>query len=118
MRAGDGSGAIQKLRQIARFEPGQRTLIGIYLRGQAYLEAKSGAEAGAEFRKILDNRGITLRSILYPLSQLGFARSRALAGDNAGARKAYAEFFATWKDADSDIPVLVQARAEYAQLGK
>lgn len=117
LSTGDAVKAIQTLKPITRFEPAARTLFAIYLRGQAYLQLKSGAEAAAEFQKILSHRGVVLRSELFPLSYLGLARSYALAGDRAKARKAYEDFFGIWKDADPDIPVLVQAKAEFARLG-
>jgi hypothetical protein len=86
------------------------------VRGQAYLRLKSGSEAAAEFRKILDHRGEVPLSTLYPLAHLGLARASALAGDVSGSRKAYQDFLALWKDADADLPVLIQAKKEYERL--
>jgi len=117
LHAGDAAQAIQLLRPLIRFEPSGRSLSGIYLRGQAYLQTKSGPESAAEFQKILSHRGIALRSVLFPLSHLGLARAYTLTGDKPKARKSYEDFFAIWKDADPDIPVLVEAKAEYAKLG-
>jgi len=114
---GDAAKAILLLKPVAHFEPSGRSLLAIYLRGQAYLKSKSGPEAGAEFQKILANRGVVLRSVLYPLSHLGLARAYGLAGDKVKTRKSYEDFFAIWKDADADIPVLVEAKGEYAKLG-
>ncbi|MGH9861810.1 MAG: tetratricopeptide repeat protein, partial [Candidatus Acidiferrales bacterium] len=88
----------------------------IYLRGRAYLEAGKGAEAAAEFDKILKHRGIDPVGLLTPLAQLGVARAYNQAGKSAEARKAYQDFLALWKDADSDLPLLQQAKAEYAKL--
>jgi len=88
----------------------------IYVRGQAYLGAKQGGAAAAEFQKILDHRGLTGVSPLKPLANLGLARARGLSGDTARARTAYQDFLALWKDADPDIPILKQAKAEYAKL--
>ena len=95
-----------------------------YLRGLAYLRWKKGAEAAAEFKKILDHKGTSWGStwsdpnwgLHYSLSYLGLARARALAGDAVPARRAYEDLFAAWKGADTDIPILQQARAEYAKL--
>ena len=87
-----------------------------YLRGLAYLKQSNGASAEAEFKTILDHRGWYPVSPLYPLAQLGFARAAAMSGDGPGARKAYQDFLALWKDADSSLPALVAARAEYERL--
>ena len=108
--------ALDALKPALRYEPSYRSLLAIYLRGQAYLQAKSGMEAAVEFQKIVSHRGVALRSTLYPLSYLGLARAYAAAGDPAKARKAYDDFFAIWKEADPDIPILMQARAEYSKL--
>jgi serine/threonine protein kinase/tetratricopeptide (TPR) repeat protein len=88
----------------------------IFLRGKALLESRKGREAAAEFEKILRHRGLILVGILYPLSHLELARAHSLAGDTAQARKYYQDFLALWKDADPDLPLLQQAKAEYAQL--
>jgi len=87
-----------------------------YVRGEAYLAANQSVAAAAEFQKILDHRGIVGACETAPLAHLGIARAFALQGDAAKTRAAYADFFALWKDADSDIPVLVAAKAEYAKL--
>ena len=87
-----------------------------YLRGLAYLKLKSGNEAATEFQKILDNRGQASLSVLYPLAHLGLARAAALTGDTGKSRKAYQDFLALWKDADSDLIVLQEARQEYETL--
>ena len=87
-----------------------------YLRGQAYLKAKQGKEAAAEFQRILDQRGVCVASAFCSLSHLQLGRARAMSGDNAGARTAYQDFFALWKDADPDVPILKEAKAEYAKL--
>jgi len=93
----------------------------VYLRGEAYLsagnaDAGNGALAAAEFQKILDHPGVIVNFPLSALSHLGLGRARVLAGDSAGARTAYQDFLALWKDADPDIPMLKQAKAEYAKL--
>ncbi|MGO9649648.1 MAG: protein kinase domain-containing protein [Terriglobales bacterium] len=96
----------------------------VYLRGLAYLGLGEGAKATAEFEKILDHKGANWGSAwqhpywgqFYSLSYLGLARGSVLAGDPAKAGKAYQEFLTLWKDADPDIPILKQAKAEYAKL--
>jgi tetratricopeptide (TPR) repeat protein/predicted Ser/Thr protein kinase len=96
----------------------------VYLRGLAYLGLGEGAEAAAEFEKILDHKGANWGSAwqhpywgqFYSLSYLGLARGSVLAGDTAKAGKAYQDFLSLWKDADPDIPILKEAKAEYAKL--
>jgi serine/threonine protein kinase/tetratricopeptide (TPR) repeat protein len=87
-----------------------------YLRGLAYLRTASAAEAAAEFQRIIDRRGVDEFSVLWPLSHLGKARALALGGDVAASKKAYEVFLTLWKDADPDIPILREAKAEYAKL--
>jgi eukaryotic-like serine/threonine-protein kinase len=88
----------------------------IYTRGLADLQMKDGAKAASEFQKILDHRLVSTTNSLIPLAQLNLGRAHALAGDTAKAKPAYQDFFALWKDADPDVPVLAQAKAEYAKL--
>ena len=88
----------------------------IYVRGEAYLQAHDGANAAAEFQKILDHRGVSPLDVAYPLARLGLGRALALQGQTAQARTAYQDFLAYWKDADPDIPILQAAKAEYARL--
>jgi serine/threonine protein kinase/Flp pilus assembly protein TadD len=118
LHEGKPAEAVDALKPVLRYEPSYRSLMAVYLRGQAHLQRKSGVEAAVEFQKILGHRGVVLRSPLFPLAHLGLARSYTLSGDHAKAREAYDNFFAIWKDADPDIPILVQAKAEYAKLGK
>ncbi len=87
-----------------------------YLRGLAFLQAGSAAEAETEFQKVIDRRIAEESSVLYPLAHLGKARAIALRGDTAASRKAYEGFLALWKNADPDIPILKEAKAEYAKL--
>ncbi len=95
-----------------------------YLRGLAFLRVNDGAEAVAEFQKIVDHKGANWGSTwqhpnwgqFYSLSYLGMARGYALAGDTAKAKKAFQDFLELWKDADPDVPVLKQAKVEYAKL--
>ncbi|MGC2422644.1 MAG: protein kinase [Candidatus Acidiferrales bacterium] len=87
-----------------------------YVRGEAYLEARQGNEAAAEFQQILDRGGVVQNQPIGALAHLGLARAYVLQGDNAKARAAYQDFLTLWKDADPDIPILEQAKAEYAKL--
>jgi eukaryotic-like serine/threonine-protein kinase len=87
-----------------------------YVRGQAYLALHLGKEAASEFQKFVDHRTIVANSPLASLADLGLARADVLQRDNVKARAVYQDFFALWKDADPDIPILKQAKAEYAKL--
>ncbi len=91
-------------------------LYPVYVRGLAYLAAHQGAQAAAEFQKIIDRPGLAENEVIAPLAHLGLARARALSGDKPGARKAYQDFLALWQHADTGIPILQQAKAEYAKL--
>ncbi|HYL16534.1 MAG TPA: winged helix-turn-helix domain-containing protein [Terriglobales bacterium] len=91
-------------------------LYPVYVRGEAYLAAGQGTEAAAEFQKLIDHRGITWACATGVLAHVGLARAHVLKGDATEARAAYQDFFALWKDADPDIPVLKQAKSEYAKL--
>jgi eukaryotic-like serine/threonine-protein kinase len=86
------------------------------VRGEAFLRAHDGVKAAAEYQKILDHRGIDPTSVLYSLAHLGLGRAYALQGDTAKAKTGYQDFFAVWKDADADVPILKTARAEYEKL--
>jgi tetratricopeptide (TPR) repeat protein len=94
----------------------------VYLRGLAYLRLHKGVEAAAEFRKILDHKGASWAStwrfpnwaLYYSISYVGLARASVLAGDSAKARKSYQDFFALWKDADQNLPILMEAKKDYA----
>ena len=88
----------------------------VYIRAQAYLALKQGASAETEFHKILAHRGVLTMCELEPLAHLGLARAYALEGDISKARAAYQDFLTLWKDADPDVPILKQAKAEYAKL--
>jgi tetratricopeptide (TPR) repeat protein len=87
-----------------------------YVRGQAYLRLGQANQAAAEFQKIIAHRGLVGNYPLGVLAHLQLGRAYALAGDTAKARAAYLEFFDLWKDADPDIPILKQAKVEYAKL--
>ena len=114
---GNTEQAIQLLRAARRFEMGIEVQAKpAYVRGLAYLRGGAGTEAMAEFQKIIDHRGVVAISALYPLAHLGLARAAALTGDTALSRKAYEDFFALWKDADPDLPILIEAKKEYQKL--
>jgi eukaryotic-like serine/threonine-protein kinase len=117
----------QPARAVAALEPARAVESGggptdpvefwpLYLRGEAYLDQRDGAKALAEFQKIADHRGHAPTSPLYSLARLGSARAYALQGDTIKAKSAYQDFIAAWKDADPDVPILKQAKAEYAKL--
>jgi predicted Zn-dependent protease len=91
-------------------------LCPVYLRGEAYLMLRDGSRAAAEFQKFVDHRGLVGNFPWGAMARIGLARSYALQGDNGKARTAYEEFLALWKDADPDVPLLKQARSEYAKL--
>ena len=120
----DGSRAIVVLQAAVPHELGTTpdfgllslSLYPVYVRGEAYLAAHSGSEAAVEFRKILDHRGIVGNAPIGALAHLGLARAYALQGDTAKAHAAYQDFLPLWKDADPDIPILKEAKAEYAKL--
>ena len=88
----------------------------VYFRGIAHLAAKQGGEAAAEFQKIIDHPGLVVNEPIGALAHLGLGRAYVLTGDLPKARAAYRDFLALWKDADPDIPMLKQAKAEYAKL--
>ena len=116
-RKGNFGPAIQLLESVRSYQFG--IVLGsstAYLRGNFYLQQRMGKEAAAEFQSIIDHPGSDYLAPAHTLAHLGLARAAAISGDTAAARKAYQDFFAVWKDADSDLPVLVQARKEYADL--
>ncbi len=114
LQRGKAAEAIEQLQTAARFEAAA-AFWPQYIRGQAFLKLNRGAEAAAEFQKILDHRGEAPLSVLYPLAHLGVARAAAMVDDKAKSQKAYEDFLAAWKDADSDLPPLLEAKAEYAK---
>jgi tetratricopeptide (TPR) repeat protein len=112
---------------VAALEPARKYEMGvgpgsaaafrpISIRGQAFLRMHDGAKAAAEFQKILDHRGAVALTDVYPVAHLGLARAYVQESDMAKARAAYQNFFALWKDAAPDIPILKEAKAEYAKL--
>jgi serine/threonine protein kinase/tetratricopeptide (TPR) repeat protein len=87
-----------------------------YLRGLAYLKLRDGAKAAAEFQRILDHKGVAISDPQFALAHLNLARAYVLQGDTSKAKTTYQDFFAMWKDADPDLPVLITAKAEYEKL--
>jgi hypothetical protein len=128
--------AVEALAAAAPYEMGEGiyALFPAYLRGEAYLAAEQGTAAAAEFQKILDHPGVVGNSLIGALAHLGLGRAYAAAaglrrhGENADvhsplqpdalakARAAYQDFLTLWKDADPGIPILKEAKAEYAKL--
>jgi eukaryotic-like serine/threonine-protein kinase len=115
--------SIELLQAAAPYELGMLSgsasnscLYPVYVRAEAYLGAQQGPAAAAQFQKILDHRGLLSNCATGALAHLGLARAYAMQGDTAKARAAYQDFFALWKDADPDIPILIAAKAEYAKL--
>jgi DNA-binding winged helix-turn-helix (wHTH) protein/Tfp pilus assembly protein PilF len=122
---GDASKAVELLQAAVPHELGAprssvHALFGalypVYVRGEAYLAESRGAEAAVEFQKILDQRGIVVSDPIGALARLQLGRALALSGDKTKAKSAYQDFLGLWKDADPDIPILKQAKAEYAKL--
>jgi eukaryotic-like serine/threonine-protein kinase len=122
LNQGNSARALVFLEAAAPYELGTPpplqlgTLYPPYLRGQADLLAHNASAAAVEFQKLLDHRGIGINFPLDALAHLGLARAYALSGDTAKAKTAYQDFFALWQDADPDIPILKQAKADYAKL--
>ncbi len=115
--------AIDRLQATSRIDLGQIQFINnisclypVYLRGQAYLAAGKGSQAAGEFQKIIDHNGIVWNCWTGALAHLGLARAYALAGDYAKGQAAYQHFLTLWNDADANVPVLKEARAEFAKL--
>jgi hypothetical protein len=92
------------------------SLYPIYMRGLAYLAAHQGAEAAAEFQKILAHREIVISDPVGALTRLQLGRAFVLSGEMTKAKTAYSDFLTLWKDADADIPIFKQAQAEFAKL--
>jgi eukaryotic-like serine/threonine-protein kinase len=114
---GNFAKAIDLLQPVTQYELSSFTnLDPAYLRGMTYLRLNKGAEAAAEFQKLIDHRGVVGNSLTGPLAYLGVARGRALQNDTSGARTEYQNFLALWKDADPDLPIYKEAQAEYARL--
>jgi serine/threonine protein kinase/tetratricopeptide (TPR) repeat protein len=122
LRNHDGGRAVDALTATQPYELAMANysltfaMYPVYLRGEAYLAAHQGTQAAAEFQKIFDHAGVVGNEPIGALAHLGLGRAYALQGDTGKARAAYDDFFALWKDVDADVPILAQAKAEYAQL--
>ncbi|MGH8092440.1 MAG: adenylate/guanylate cyclase domain-containing protein [Chthoniobacterales bacterium] len=122
LNRGDGPAAIEALSAASAYELGHTNddftfaLYPVYLRGQAYLAAKNAAAAAGEFQKILDHSGIVGNEPIGALAHLGLGRAYALSGNTAKAKTAYQDLLALWKNADANLLLFNQAKAEYAKL--
>ena len=124
LEKGNASAAIEELKAAAPYELGVShqspiawtAMYPVFVRGEAYLAARQGPEAAAEFQKILDHRGIVLNQPVGAIARLGLARAYVLEDERGKARAAYEEFLALWKPADANLPILKQANAEYSRL--
>jgi eukaryotic-like serine/threonine-protein kinase len=120
LRQHDPAAAIDLLRDTARYDLAFTGIVDsvypAYIRGLAYLGLGDGQSAAAQFQKVIDNPGFSVRHVIGPLARLQLGRAQRLMGDNASARKSYEEFLDFWKDADADLPIYREANAEYAQL--
>jgi len=114
LQSGSANKALEALVPAAPYELGAGNLYPVYLRGEAYLAAHQGSAAAAEFQKILDHACLVRNDLIGALAHLGLARAYALSGDTVKAKSAYQDFLGLWKDADSDISILKEAKAEYA----
>ncbi len=115
LRHGKAAAAVQTLAVAQPYDDGTYLATHIFL-GEAYFANGAAANAVQEFRKYLSRGGLQQFSFYYPLAQLGLARALAAQHDTANARTAYQDFFAMWKGADPDLPILKEAKAEYAKL--
>jgi hypothetical protein len=124
LNRGDASKAFELLQAAvpnelgaprSSMEGGFGALYPIYVRGQAYLAAQQGAKAGMEFQKIIDHRGVIVSDPVGAMARLQLGRAFALSGEKT-KKAAYQDFLTLWKDADPDIPILNQAKAESAKL--
>jgi len=109
--------SVELLRAAEPYELGQNSVLHpAYVRGQAHLAGRQGREAGIEFQKILDHPGVVVNDAIGALAHLQIGRACSMQGDTAKAKAAYQDFLTLWEDADPDIPILKQAKAEYAKL--
>jgi len=116
LNRGKSAEAIETLKPALPYELGEWALYPAYVRGEAYLAAHQGREAVLEFQKIIDHHGLVLNDIIGALAHLQIGRAYELEGDRAKAKVSYQDFLTLWKDADIDVPILKQAKAEYAKL--
>ena len=119
IQRGNPASAVELLARTAPYDLMSSDFFGLepaYVRGEAYLKAGKGQQAVVEFRKLLEHPGIVAYSINAPLARLQVARAQVMMGDKEAARKSYQDFLTLWKEADPDIPIYKQAKAEYAKL--
>ena len=118
----DPAAAIDLLRGTAKYDlaftGSFESLYPAYIGGLAYLQLGEGRSAAAQYRKLIDNPGCTVRHVTGPLARLQLGRAQKMMGDEASARKSYETFLDLWKNADPDTPIYQQAKAEYAKLRK
>ena len=117
LNRGNAMAAVQILEPLRSKEGG--IFLGVipnYLRGKCYLQQRMGREGAAEFEKVIAARGVDSFGVEHVLAHLDLARAAMIAGDTSKARKEYQDFLALWKDADQDVPMLVEARKEYEAL--
>jgi eukaryotic-like serine/threonine-protein kinase len=122
LRQHDPAAAIDLLRGTAKYDlafTGSFNYVyPAYIRGLAYLELGDGQSAAAQFQKLIDNPGFSVRYVTGPLARLQLGRAQKMMGNEAAARQSYETFLDLWKNADPDIPIYQQAKAEYASLAK
>jgi len=122
LRQHDPAAAIDLLRGTAKYDlaftGSFESVYPAYIRGLAYVGLGDGQSAAAQFQKLIDNPGFSVRHVIGPLARLQLGRAQKMMGENASARKSYEEFLSIWKDADPALPIYRQAKAEYAQLQK
>src|ERR1700733_13938287 len=122
LRQHDPAAAIDLLRGTAKYDlaftGSFESVYPAYIRGLAYVRLGDGQSAAAQFQKLIDNPGFSVRHVIGPLARLQLGRAQKMMGENASARKSYEEFLSIWKDADPDLPIYQQAKAEYALLRK
>ena len=120
LNRGNQTRALDLLQTSAPYELSSGVWGGVlypaYLRGQAYLMAHDGPAAANEFQKIVDHRGAVVNRVFGVLAHVALARAHMLSGNKEKAMAEYQQFFALWKDADPDVPILKQSKAEYAKL--
>jgi len=120
LQSHDPNAAIGLLRETVQYDLAYTQSFDFvypaYIRGLAYLDSGDGQSAAREFQKLIDNPGLCWEFITGPLARLQLGRAARLMGNNAAARESYEEFLNIWKDADPDVPIYRQAKAEYAQL--
>jgi predicted Zn-dependent protease len=120
LRQNDPAGAIESLERAREYDAASpnpfNSFYPAYLRGLAYLQMNNGRLAEPEFHKLLDHPWVVGRFVTGSLAQLQLARAQAIAGDTVAARESYQDFLRLWQNADANVPILVQAKTDYAKL--